>query len=103
MNAILAAARGVRVVACDVSTAAIENTRRNAAARRRHRRAGVGRVSAIAADARFDVVYWNIPFTYRNPQVQLAPLEEAIFDPGFLDHTAFLTQVRGHWNRATWS
>lgn len=97
VNATLAAARGVRVVACDISPAAIENTRRNA---RRHdvaidvRESDV--FSAIDADERFDVVYWNIPFTFCDPQVRLTPLEEAIFDPGFRKHTAFLTQVCDH-------
>lgn len=97
VNAILAAAQGVRVVACDISRAAVENTRRNA---RRHgvavdvRESDV--FSAIATDERFDVVFWNIPFAYRDPQVRLTTVEEAIFDPGFRKHTAFLTQVGSH-------
>lgn len=97
VNAVLAAKRGASVVACDVNPQAVENTRCNAA---RHgvqvdvRESDI--FTAVRADERFDLVYWNIPFAFREPDVELSPLEEAIFDPGFRKHLTFLAEVRQH-------
>lgn len=97
VNAVLAAMRGAIVVACDVNPAAVENTRHNAA---RHgvqvdvRESDV--FSALQEDERFDVVYWNVPFAYRRPDVSLSPLQEAIFDPGYQKNRAFLAGVCDH-------
>lgn len=96
VNAVLAAAKGVSVVACDVNDQAVETTRRNAA---RHGVAVDVRLSDIFSavrDEAFDVVYWNIPFTFREPATSLRPLEEAIFDPGYRKNLRFLREVRGH-------
>lgn len=94
VNAVMAAKRGAQVVACDISAAAVENTRRNARLHDVEVSARESDVfSAIASDERFDVIYWNIPFAFRQPTVRLPLIEEAIFDPGFRKHVTFLTQA----------
>jgi release factor glutamine methyltransferase len=94
VNAVLAAAAGARVVACDINQQAVANTKLNA---KRH---GVevdvrcsNIFSALDQGERFDLVYWNIPFTYRRPGTLLSPLEEAIYDPGYRKNCTFLKRV----------
>jgi release factor glutamine methyltransferase len=97
VNAVLAAKLGAHVVACDINEKAIQNTQRNA---ERHgvkvdvRRSDI--FSALDNGERFDVVYWNIPFAFRDADASLSPLEEAIFDPGYRKNFTFIEQVREH-------
>lgn len=64
-NAVLAALQGAEVVACDLNPQAVENTRRNA---KRHGVSVEARMSdvfsGLGADEVFDLIYWNVPFTY---------------------------------------
>ena len=98
VNSVLAALRGVSVTALDLNPRAVRNTRDNMI---RH---GIDRIdvresdvfSGLAAQERFDTVYWNVPFAYREPGVTLSSLEEAIFDPGLRKQQAFLEGARNH-------
>lgn len=98
-TAVLAARRGATVVALDVNPTAVTNTQRNAT------RLGVAdqvvaRVSdvfsALHADEAFDVVYWNVPFTFRDPDTELTMLEEAVFDPGHRKLRTFMGGASPH-------
>lgn len=97
LSAILAAEAGAQVVALDVNSAAVANTKHNA------ERAGVDidvRASDIFSglnDAEsFDLIFWNVPFAFRNSDTTLTPLEEAIFDPGYRKNHEFLSQCLDH-------
>jgi methylase of polypeptide subunit release factors len=101
VNSVLAAAMGVDVVALDINPTAIENTTHNLL------RYGLdGRVqvrqsdifSALLPTERFDVIYWNIPFTLCDPDAALTPLEEAIFDPGYRKNRTFIARAKDHLN-----
>ena len=97
VNAVLAAMKGARVVACDVNERAVETTQRNAARHRVNVDVRVSDIfSALAEDEVFDVVYWNIPFTFRDPTARLSPLEEAVFDPGYRKNLTFVRDVGRH-------
>lgn len=85
VTACLAARARARVVALDVNSSAVANTTINLA---RHVPPGDIDVrasdvySALRPDERFDVVFWNVPFTHVDDTDELTPLEEAVFDPG---------------------
>lgn len=99
VNTVLAALKGLTVTAVDINPVAVENTVRNL--RRHHVVRDVDvRVSdifsALEPSAQFDAIYWNVPFTYRNSDAVLTPLEEAIFDPGFRKLRTFVEQSTKH-------
>lgn len=99
VTAVLAARCGARVIALDINPAAVANTRKNAV------RLGVSDevearesdvFSALGPHEQFEVIYWNVPFTLREPDTALTVLEEAIFDPGHRKLHAFLRGAHAH-------
>ncbi|WP_028049610.1 class I SAM-dependent methyltransferase [Cellulomonas sp. URHD0024] len=97
VTAVTAALRGcTRVMAVDVSAAAVRNTALNA---RRH---GVAdSVSALQSDlfddvpaGEFDVVFWNSAFVDEPTPAGLpAELANTVFDSGYVVHRRFLQQA----------
>jgi predicted RNA methylase len=98
---VLAALRGAKhVVAVDINPDAVANTAENA---KRH---GVDdkidtRVSdiysAIRADEKFDVIFWNIPFCHINrDRKDLSFLEQAAFDPEHKLLERYLAEGQAH-------
>src|SRR5436305_3315557 len=90
LTSVCAALAGCRVTALDISTAAVDNTRRNAA---RHGVADRVRVlhsdlfAALDPAERFDLVYWNsnfieAPADFAND----TELHHSFFDPGYSAH-----------------
>lgn len=98
VTAVTAARAGCSAVtALDISTAAVENTRRNAV---RHGVADRVRVlhsdlfDALDPDERFDLVFWNSNFVEMGPDfVNSTELHHAFFDPGYRAHRRFLRQA----------
>jgi release factor glutamine methyltransferase len=98
VTAVTAALTGCRpVTAVDISAAAVENTRRNAA---RH---GVDdRVEAVRSDLfsalprgrRYDVIYWNSSFVEVPSQFVCTDLQRAFFDPGYEAHRRYVHEGR---------
>ncbi len=79
-----AAVAGARVTATDISPEAVENTRANA---ERHALPGLrvleGDLFApLAADERFDTIFWNFPFGFEEPDESPGDAQ-AIIDPGY--------------------
>ena len=97
VNLIVAARAGAKVVALDVNPAAVENTRLNVELHRVGDRV-VARVSDVFSGVepgeRFDLVYWNVQFTWRAPGTRLSPLEESIFDPRYRKNRRLITEAR---------
>jgi len=98
VNAALAGCR--RVTALDISSAAVENTRRNV---ERHGVADRVEVrhsdlfDALSADERFDVIYWNSNFVEAPSDfVNASDLHHAFFDPGYETHRRYLLEARHH-------
>jgi release factor glutamine methyltransferase len=101
VTAVSAALAGCRrVTALDISSAAVENTRRNV-----ERHAVMDRVDvrqsdlfdALSAGERFDLIYWNSNFV-EAPQdfVNASDLHHAFFDPGYETHRRYLLQAPRH-------
>ncbi|SDN52710.1 methyltransferase [Geodermatophilus sp. DSM 45219] len=99
VTAVTAALLGCRsVTAVDISPAAVENTRRNAA---RH---GVEEAvdvlqsdlfDALPPGRRYDRIYWNSGFVELPSQyVCSTDLHRAFFDPGYEGHRRFIRQGR---------
>jgi methylase of polypeptide subunit release factors len=85
--AILAAQTGARrVVATDINADAVTNARANA---ERHGLAGRVEVrhgdvfGPIGPEERFDLIFWNVPFAFVEPERQLTPLQRSTLDPGY--------------------
>jgi release factor glutamine methyltransferase len=98
VTSVVAAQAGcAAVTALDISSAAVENTRRNAA---RH---GVGdrvRVlhsdlfAALDPDERFDLIYWNSNFAEAPRDfVNATDLHHAFFDPRYDAHRRFVREA----------
>ena len=92
--AIMAARRGARVVATDVSSDAVECARYNV--RRHHYESKVeirkGNLFApLRPEERFDLILFNPPFMNGTP---MSPLERAIYDPGYATLKAFFSGVK---------
>lgn len=91
--ATLAALNGAaKVVALDISEAAVKNTKLNA--QRHHVAAKVDArqsdiFSAVKANEKFDLIYWDIPFNHTD-KTQLSALEKTIYDPNHQLLTRFL-------------
>ena len=95
LHAALAGAR--RVVAIDINPAAVANTQANID---RH---GVGnRMEVREGDIfeplhpgeRFDLIFWNVPFGYVEPDVQPTPLQRSTLDPGYEATRRYIQQGR---------
>ncbi|HEX8696234.1 MAG TPA: methyltransferase domain-containing protein [Longimicrobium sp.] len=82
--AALAGAR--RVVAVDINPDAVANTRANA-----EKHGVADRVDVREGDVfgplepgeRFDLIFWNFPFGYVEPGMELTPLQRSTLDPGY--------------------
>jgi release factor glutamine methyltransferase len=96
--AVTAALNGCeRVVATDISTAAVENTRLNA---ERHGVADRVRAlhgdlfSALDPDERFDTVYWHSNFVLAPESYRYETVHEAAYvDPGYQAHRRYLVEA----------
>lgn len=99
VTTVTAARAGANVVSLDINPLAVENTRMNAA---KHGVSDQFEVrnsdvySALNPTEKFDVIYWNMPFTFREPGTQLSTLEEAVYDVGFRKHEEFIKGAAEH-------
>ncbi|MEU0300477.1 methyltransferase [Streptomyces sp. NPDC006175] len=105
VTAVSAAAEGcTRVVATDISEAAVENSRLNASRHGLSDRIEVYRgdvFDGLRPEDRFDLVFWNSPFI--DPGAATAParvqderregLRRAVFDPGYRAHQRYLAEA----------
>jgi release factor glutamine methyltransferase len=101
VTAVSAALAGcLRVTALDISSAAVQNTRRNVV-----RHGVVDRMDvrhsdlfdALSADERFDLIYWNSNFVEAPSDfVNASDLHHAFFDPGYETHRRYLLQAPYH-------
>jgi len=97
--ALTAAKRGAaKVLATDISPAAVANCKANAAS------CGLANVvtarlsdvfSAVAADEHFDLIFWNFP-AVDAPRDEYDPLECSVFDPGYQSIGRYLRDAGGH-------
>jgi methylase of polypeptide subunit release factors len=94
--AVFAALAGARrVVATDVSPAAVGNARANVAKHRLEGRVDVrhGDVfDPIRPDERFDLVFWNFPWGWVEPDFQPTDLQKSCLDPGYRATRRYITQ-----------
>ncbi|MFD5427035.1 50S ribosomal protein L11 methyltransferase [Streptomyces sp. NPDC127084] len=88
-----------RVVAADISTAAVRNTRLNA---QRHgvsarlRAAHSDLFAGLDPDERFDTVYWHSNFVLAPPDYRYETEHEAAYiDPGYQAHRRYLAEAPG--------
>ncbi|WP_257231833.1 50S ribosomal protein L11 methyltransferase [Streptomyces sp. Rer75] len=95
VSAALAGCR--RVVATDISSSAVENTRMNA-----ERHMVADRVRALESDVfsaldpgeRFDTVYWHSNFVLAPPEYRYMTEHEAAYvDPGYRAHRRYLAEA----------
>jgi release factor glutamine methyltransferase len=97
---VVAALRGARVTALDISAAAVDNTRRNAerhgvADRVRTLRSDV--YAGLDPDARFDLIFWNSSYAEApDDYVYETDLHRAFFDAGYRSHRAYVGGARAH-------
>jgi release factor glutamine methyltransferase len=101
VTAVSAALAGCRrVTALDISSAAVENTRRNV-----ERHGVADRVDVrhsdlfggLSPDERFDVIYWNSNFVEAPGDfVNASDLHHAFFDPGYETHRRYLLEAPRH-------
>lgn len=101
VTAVGAATKGcTRVVATDISAAAVENTRLNAARYEVSDRIELHRgdmFDGLGPEDRFDLIFWNSPFI--DPGTAVRPvhddmresLRRAVFDPGYRAHERYIT------------
>jgi release factor glutamine methyltransferase len=97
--ALAAAKKGAtKVLATDISPAAVANCKVNAAS------CGLAEIvtarvsdvfSAVAADERFDVIFWNFPSVDASRD-EYDPLECAVFDPEYRIIARYLRGARAH-------
>jgi release factor glutamine methyltransferase len=107
VTAVRAAAEGcARIAATDISEAAVENTRLNAARHGLSDRIELYRgdvFDGLGPEDRFDLVFWNSPFidpgTDDGPAVRPAHddtrerLRQAVFDPGYRAHRRYFAEA----------
>lgn len=99
VTTVMAALKGAKVTSLDINPAAVENTKRNA-----ELHVVQGNVKVLESDIyagldpneKFDTIYWNAPFGFRNEGTQLMPLEEAIYDPGYRKNREFILKAKSH-------
>ncbi len=95
----MAALHGAHLTALDINPAAVENTLRSVERHQVAERVTVAQSDVYAAlprDQRFDTIYWNTPFAYRDKGTVLTAAEEAIHDPGYRKNQAFINGARAH-------
>lgn len=106
VTAVRAAVEGcTRVAATDISAAAVENTRLNAARHGLSDRIELYRgdlFDGLGPEDQFDLIFWNSPFI--NPGADGGPagrlvhdareqLRQAVFDPGYRAHRRYLAEA----------
>lgn len=96
---VIAAERGAaRVVAIDISHAAVRNTIENAKLHRVEDRveAREGDIySCLREGEQFDAIFWNMPFIFIEEDYQYrSVLERALFDPGYQLTQRFISEGR---------
>jgi release factor glutamine methyltransferase len=101
VTAVTAARSGcAAVTALDISAAAVDNTRRNAALHGVADRVRVLRSDLFAElgpDERFDLIFWNSNFVEMGAEfVNSSDLHHAFFDPGYRAHLRFLREAPAH-------
>lgn len=98
--AVLAALAGAtRVVATDISADAVANARFNA-----ERHGVADRVDVRLGDVydplgpeeRFDLIFWNMPFGFVEPDRRLTPLQRSNLDPGYAAVRRYITEGPRH-------
>jgi len=98
ITSVLVALHGARkVVAVDINSKAVENTKANALLH------GVSHLvstqvsdvfSAVRCGEQFDTIYWNLPFIYVHPDyLYRSVLERSLYDPGYKYTRRFLEQA----------
>jgi release factor glutamine methyltransferase len=101
VTAVVAAQAGcATVTAVDITTAAVENVRRNVEL---HGLTDIVRVAqsdlfaALDPSERFDVMFWNSNYIEMDPDFENATeLHHALYDPGFETHRRFLAEAPWH-------
>jgi release factor glutamine methyltransferase len=98
VTAVMAAKKGANITALDINPAAVENTRQNAKLHEVENQVRVVESDVYAAlgDEKFDTIYWNVPFGFRNEGTELTPLEKAIFDVGYRKNREFIMGAKKH-------
>lgn len=98
VTAVMAVKKGANVTALDVNPAAVENTRQNAELHgvSNQVRAMESDIYAALGDEKYDTIYWNVPFGFRNDGTVLTPLEEAVFDVGYRKNREFIMGAKKH-------
>lgn len=98
--AILAALAGARrVLATDINVDAVANARANV---EKHGLAGRMEVrhgdvfDPVRPDERFDLIFWNVPFAFVEPERQLTPLQRSTLDPGYTSLRRYISEGRRH-------
>jgi release factor glutamine methyltransferase len=93
---VLAAKHGCTVVALDIDSVAVENTRRNALRHGVSHRVDV-RVSdlfsALLPNESFDLIFWNSSFIDVAPDEVGALPAYVLYDPGYHAHAGFVRQA----------
>lgn len=99
ITTVLTAKKGAEVTAVDINPLAVENTLENA------RRLGVQdkiRVfegdlyNPIPSGEKFNIIYWNVPFGFADPDAELSTIEKAVFDPGYKALQRFISEAKEH-------
>jgi release factor glutamine methyltransferase len=98
--AILAALAGARrVIATDLNADAVDNARANV---EKHGLAGRMEVrhgdvfDPIGPDERFDLIFWNVPFAFVEPERQLTLLQRSTLDPGYASLRRYVSEGPRH-------
>ncbi|HEX2211814.1 MAG TPA: methyltransferase domain-containing protein [Longimicrobium sp.] len=94
-----AALAGARVLAIDINPAAVANTQanidRHGLAERMEVREG-DVFEPLRPGEAFDLIFWNVPFGYVEPGVELTPLRRSTLDPGYEATRRYVHQGRRH-------
>ncbi|GAB3213755.1 methyltransferase [Marinactinospora thermotolerans] len=98
---VTAALRGVAsVTALDINTEAVANTEDNArlhGVESRVRSLHSDLFAALAPRERFDLVFWNVPWTWvPNDFSMSSRLHSAVFDPGYRAQARFIAEAHDH-------
>jgi release factor glutamine methyltransferase len=97
VNAILAASRGAHVVAVDISDAALDGTRANAARSGVADRVDVRRSNVFdQVDGRFDLIVFDPPFRWFKPRTVM---ESVMADEGYASMGRFFGAARDYLER----
>lgn len=86
-----------KVVAADISTYAVKNTKENIKLNKlKNMEARKSNIfSGIKKNEKFDIVYWNMPFMYQRPGYKYkSVLERGLFDPGYKITDKFLREAK---------